>query len=360
MIRFCVLFALASLGAEPVVRSVEPLADLDEKFTRADGWNGADAAYSIPISPTRTAWFFGDTWIGAVKNNKRSGSKMVNNTVGIQDGAKFTFPIRRDKSDKALSHFAPEDGKGFLWPLGGTFHGGKLYLFLAQVEHTKEPGAFGFKQIAQWLGVVSNPNDNPLDWKLTRQKVPFCEFSEKRTITFGSAVLQADGFAYIYGIDQSATASLGGKYTVLARAPLDKLADFAAWEFRRESKWLPWVEGFPGRDHLLGGAASECSVTYLPAFKKYVMVNTDFGLSDRIVAHYADAPEGPFSGVKVLYTCPEMKGDKQLFTYAAKAHPHLGGENELVVSYCVNAHDWSRVINDAGLYRPRFVKVTLR
>src|SRR5206468_691912 len=135
--RAFVLVAFAALGAEPVVKSVEPLADLDEKFTRADGWNGADAAYSVPLSKTRTAWFFGDTWVGAVKNNKRSGSAMVNNTVAIQDGTTFSFPIRRGASDKALSHFAPEDGRGFLWPLGGTFLGGKLYLFLAQVEYTK-------------------------------------------------------------------------------------------------------------------------------------------------------------------------------------------------------------------------------
>ena len=29
------------------------------------GWLGGDAAYSVPLSPGRTLWLFGDTFIGA-------------------------------------------------------------------------------------------------------------------------------------------------------------------------------------------------------------------------------------------------------------------------------------------------------
>src|SRR5207237_4881111 len=121
-------------------------------------WVGADGAYSVPVSPARTVWLFGDTFVGTVRNGSRTGSVMVNNTVGVQDGngpaARLSFPIRRGTGDKPLSQFTPADGRGFLWPQAGTFHDGKLYLFLAQVEHTKEGGAFGFRQIGQWLGVV--------------------------------------------------------------------------------------------------------------------------------------------------------------------------------------------------------------
>jgi hypothetical protein len=63
----------------------------------------------------------------------------------------------------------------------------------------------------------------------------------------------------------------------------------------------------------------------------------------------------------LLFKCPEMKQQKGVFTYAAKAHPHLAGHgNELVISYVVNAFQLAPVINDAELYWPRFVRVSLK
>lgn len=350
--------------APPVAVKAEALADWDEKFTQTQGWVGADAAYSVPVSEKRTVWLFGDTWVGAVKNNSRAGSVMVNNTVGIQTGSgadsRMAFPIRRDNSDKPMSQFLPADGKGYLWPLGGTVHGGKLYLFLAQVVNTKAGGAFGFRQVAQWLGVVSNPQDEPRAWKLTQTKLPFCHFDDERVWTFGAAVLQADGFAYVYGYDEAQKPGFRTKYLILARVPLDKIADVSAWQFQRDGEWKPMEAGFPGRTHLAGGVAAEMSVHSMPKLKKYVMVYTDNGLSDQIIGRFANAPEGPWSNVATLYTSPEMKADKKLFSYAAKAHPHLSGDGDLVISYCVNSFDFARVVNDATLYRPRFVRVTVR
>ena len=62
----------------------------------------------------------------------------------------------------------------------------------------------------------------------------------------------------------------------------------------------------------------------------------------------------------LLYTCPEMKKDKKNFTYAGKAHAHLAGDNELVVTYAVNSFELAPVINNAELYWPMFVRVKLK
>ena len=62
----------------------------------------------------------------------------------------------------------------------------------------------------------------------------------------------------------------------------------------------------------------------------------------------------------LLYTCPEMKEDKKVFTYAGKAHPHLASGNELVITYAVNSFELAPVINNAELYWPRFVRVKLK
>jgi hypothetical protein len=55
-----------------------------------------------------------------------------------------------------------------------------------------------------------------------------------------------------------------------------------------------------------------------------------------------------------------MKQNKKVFTYAAKVHPHLARENELIVSYVVNAYELGPVIADAELYWPRFVRIMLK
>ena len=101
-------------------------------------------------------------------------------------------------------------------------------------------------------------------------------------------------------------------------------------------------------------------MSYLPGLKKYALVTTENGLSDRIVGRFATSPEGPWSKPVVLYTCPEMKKDKKVFTYAGKAHPHLASGNELVITYAVNSFELAPVLNNAELYWPRFVRVTLK
>jgi hypothetical protein len=50
------------LGAgPPVVKSAAPAPELDALFDRADGWIGADGAYSVALSPQRTLWLFSET-----------------------------------------------------------------------------------------------------------------------------------------------------------------------------------------------------------------------------------------------------------------------------------------------------------
>jgi hypothetical protein len=73
----------------------------------------------------------------------------------------------------------------------------------------------------------------------------------------------------------------------------------------------------------------------------------------------AERPWGPWSAPAVLYECPEMGRDKQVFCYAAKAHKALSPGHEVVVSYVVNSLDFWQVARDAKLYWPRFVRLTL-
>jgi hypothetical protein len=355
--------AVAAPAADPpAVEKAEPLPAWDARFRPADGWVGGDGAYSVVISPTRTLWLFSDTWVGSVRGGKRVGVAMVNNTVGVQDGhgddAKLTFAIRRGADGKPRSMLTPADGHGWFWPMAAAHHRGKLHLFLAQIEKTKGEGAFAFRQIGMWLGVVANPADDPAAWKVEQQKLPWVEFTGERKVSFGSAALTAGDHLYVYGFeDRPRKGPFPDRRMVVARVPLDSIADFAAWRFLTDDGWDAEPKALKS---LADRLATEYSVSRLPGLEKYAAVYTELGLSDRIVARFADAPEGPWSDPVLLYRCPEPRRDKRLFSYAAKAHPHLAGGNELVITYVVNSFELGPVINDATLYWPTFVRVVLR
>ena len=61
----------------------------------------------------------------------------------------------------------------------------------------------------------------------------------------------------------------------------------------------------------------------------------------------------------LLYTCPEMKKDKGVFSYAGKAQSWATEGNVLLVCYCVNSWKFSQLFQDESIYRPRFAHVTL-
>jgi hypothetical protein len=353
------LVATFAAPAPPTVAAAKPDPDLDAKFARAAGWVGADGAFSVRLSDTRTLWLFSDTWVGTVRDGKRRDVTMVNNSVGVQDGNGFAFPVPKGGDGKPRAVFAPPDGPGWFWLFAGHHAGGKLHVFLPRVEKTKAPGAFGFRLTELWLGTVANPLDDPTAWEIAYAKVPHAEFGKDRTRSFGSAVLAAGEHVYVYGYEERPGKPFPVRRLIVARAPAGRLADFDAWRFLGEKgEWAADPKDAAG---LADGVGTELSVSDLPGLKRYALVTTENGLSDRIVGRFAAAPEGPWSEPVLLYTCPEMKTDKRVFTYAAKAHPHLAADgSELVISYVVNSFDLAPVLNDAGLYRPRFVRVGLK
>jgi len=337
----------------------EPAPDLDKLFQQTKGWIGGDGAYSVVISPKRTLWLFSDTFVGTVKENKRVDTKLVNNSVGVQEGqgkeAKMQFFVG-GSGDKPEALFRPDDGKGYFWLQGGALVGEKLYIFAAQIEKGSEQGAFGFRHIGQWLCVVTNPKDSPAKWKIEQKKIPFTHFTADRHRSFGAAVLVEGDHFYIYGTDEERGKGFPKRSLIVARVPLKSVADFDSWRFFGSGEWYDDVKKCEKMSKNVG---SELSVTYLPQRKRYVLVYTELGLSPRILAQTATTPWGPWTEAQKIYECPEMREDKKVFSYAAKAHPSLAGPDELVVSYVVNAFDFWSVFKDASLYWPRFIRVKI-
>ena len=355
-----IAFGLAAPPELPEVVSAKPDVELNAKFRRTQGWVGADGAYSVPISETKALWLFSDTFVGSIRDGKRSGVVMVNNTIGIQDGrgsdAKLAFAIRRT-GKKAEAILAPTDGKGWFWLQAGVHIEGTLFLFLPRIEKTNAGGAFGFNHVDQWLGTIANPDAEPTEWKAKYVKLPFADLASERKVSFGAAVLRDGEHLYVYGYEERPAKPFPGRKMLVARVPIAKIADFDAWRFFSHGEWKPDVKD---ASPAFGELATEYSVSFVPGLKRFVAVYTENGLGDRVLGRFADSPVGPWSEPLLLYRCPEMKANKKLFSYAAKAHPHLAAEREIVLTYCVNSFEFAPVIDDATLYWPNFVRVKLK
>ena len=332
----------------------------DRLFQRTNGWTGADGDFAVVLTNGLTLWLFSDTFVGGVQDGHRVHATMINNSAAWQRGndpaiSRVEFFYGNSSDGKPTALITPADGKGWFWLFDGVMAQGKLFLFLSQIERTDDKSVFGFRQVGTWLGEVSNPLAPPTQWRVMQKKLPFAQFGTDTNLSFGSAILATNGFIYIYGTRERKS---GGKTMILARAPETDLGDFPSWQFRAHNGW---TTNMAGMAELCSGMASEYSVSWLPALGRYVLVCTENGLSEKIIARTATEPWGPWSEASVVFRCPEAAWDKRIFCYAAKAHPMLASApDELIVTYAANSFEFSQVVNDARLYWPRFVRVKLR
>jgi len=344
----------------PTILKSAPAPDWNAKFANTEGWIGGDVVASVALSPKRILWLFGDTLLGTVKEAKRPGAKMVNNTLGIMDGlgkdATIRFVAGKAKDNSPAAFLIPGDGKGWFWPQSGIRVGDRLFIFLPQIEKTKDSGVFGFKLVAQWLAIVENPDAEPEKWQVKQHKIPFGEFKPHRERSWGSAALEENGHVYVFGYDHDRGKKGSTRKLIVARAPVKQFDDFTAWRFFTSKGWCDKpADSAP----LADGLATEFTVGRLPGGKGFVTVYTEIGLSDRILGRFSNALEGPWSDPVLLYKCPEMAKDKGVFSYAGKAHAWAANGNELLLSYCVNTWDFARLFRENDVYRPKFVRVTL-
>ena len=190
---------------------------------------------------------------------------MVNNTVAVQEGhgekARLRFVVRRGSDGKPVAQITPADGRGWFWLQAGASVDSKLYLILAQIERSGD-GVFGFRQVAQWLGIVTNPLDEPDRWRIEQKKLPYSDFSGTRRLSFGAAMMREGEHLFIYGTDEVQRGpGLPNKHMLVAQIKADSFGDFTAWQFYRVGRW---VSDFRQAGHLADGMANEFSVSFLP------------------------------------------------------------------------------------------------
>jgi hypothetical protein len=340
--------------------AVESLPQYDALFSNSEGWTGGDGVYSVALNTNTTAWFFGDTWVDRVKDDRHHEATLVNNSMAIQQGtaaatAKMRFFFGRDANGQPAAFIRPNDGRGWFWILDGVTTPEGLYIFLIQIDRTSADTVFGFQVVGTWLGHVANPGESPLSWRITQSKVPGSTFSAAGGMLWGSAIVPIDNFLYIYGTVEEVNGNVVRKHMILARVPASSLADFSTWRFYADGNW---VMDYRRASRLSADMPHEYSVTYLPALKQYAAVYSEDGLSKNILLRLSPAPEGPWDEPIQIFQCPEAEWDESIFCYAAKAHADLSRRpDRLIITYIANSVDFDRVSNDVRLYRPRFLQL---
>jgi hypothetical protein len=353
--------AQLAAAAPSLFTAGQPMPEMNARFEPSDGWIGADGDYSVSLTPERTLWLFSDTWVGHVRAGKRTDTVMVNNSLALQEGhgaeTKVQFIVHHNDTGHPVAFITPADHHGWYWLQAGALVQDRLFPFLMQLEKTGAGGAFGFRQVGQWLGIVANPLDPPTTWRIEQHQLPNVQFSPEHQISYGAAALVDGGYLYIYGTEDQHQHGGIARHLLVARVPTNAVADFSAWRYYTGEKWDADCRRAVG---IADGLATECSVSFLPQSGQYVLVYTEQGYSPKIQVRTAATPWGKWSAPTTVYHCPEMDLDKQVFCYAAKAHPSEASGDQLVITYAANSMDFWEVMTNTSLYWPRFVSVNVK
>ncbi len=322
-------------------------------------WQGADAAYSIPLPDGRDVWIFGDTLYGPDRVVIGNDPKMVHNSLGISTckGGQWhlNYVIRHDAAGKALSYFSPSDASHWYWALDGFYANGNLWVTLLCIQHaTKpEPSGFDFETCGSDLAQISGLGKDPQHWNVTIH--PLVSNGVKAYPSATTVV--HDGYVYLFASYENSTHPL-----VATRIPLRKLSDPAAnLEYlAADGTWKPGFDPAKAKEVMVHGN-TELSIRYHPNRKQWYAVMFDPTLlSDKIILRTAPDLTGPWTEGTVIYTVPEVqpgsKYDKNIFCYAGKEHPELESASNLVFTYVCNGMLPSVLVTRRDIYYPQVIQ----
>ncbi|MFH0996749.1 MAG: DUF4185 domain-containing protein [Pseudomonadota bacterium] len=355
-------------------------------FQRSEGWTGADGINTADLLDGRILWIFGDTWIGEIQQGRHVLpidllAELVNNTLAVHEkpdagcwmppDSKAIRFFWKQTGQKNQAWIRPDSGggSGWYWPAGnglmikdaiGKF---RLIFFMSQLARSPDSDEmWAFYRSGNALVIVNNPGEDVPGWHAQQVSVPSSRSGGEK-IGWGVTLLsvpssepaQSD-YLYIYGIDES---DIGNKKLILARSPAGRVEDTDAWQVYQENGSWGTVasEYHPIADHL----ASELSIepVVIGDTLRYVMVYSEDGFGSHILMRMSQHPEGPWSKPFSVYQVEDIRKDKTFFTYAAKSHARISRPGELLISYVINAVDFDKVIQNADIYRPRFIRISL-
>lgn len=324
----------------------------DMFLPRASGWLGSDVAHSIPLSPEKNLWLFGDTLIGTIEDSRRNLDAFINNSIAIQDltsSPPTNVEFFWGPGNTSFFPHKPGTPGNFYWPTMGTMIDGELFIFCYSVTS-------GLNVDNAVLIRIPNPQDPPPNWIQNVYDLGI----DNTVMGFHSAVIVRGAYLYMMGYD-------GSGNMVLARAAIsDLLAGGLSEVFEY------WVEGPNGPEWsdtptnlvpLFSPAVTETDIHYEPAWDRY-FVTTYNPFTPTIYLTTAKRLTGPWSEPVCIYEVPEHEAVSfDIISYAVRPHPELSTQpGELIITYATNS--WSSLTplltpEGLGIYYPRFIRVQL-
>ena len=360
---FCVFVIFFSsifvnLGGEESLDLLDPWLkfnwpEADQLFQKDRNWVGGDGGYSIDLAEGRVLWLFGDSWIDTTGKGMRTGARMISNSVAIQQGynptrATINFFWGGDVS-KPEAFFA--GSKGFrYWPGHGVLLGDQLLLFLMKVHSID--GGLGF-EVRGWSAVlVSNPQEDPSEWKINWLPCPQNHLS---VVVGSGAVISHFDHVYAFGSKEP-----GPRHDIfLVRWSHDDLTRGALesieWWCGDNIGWSAEYQGVNGAVPVMRGGQTEFTVHFDPGQQCFFQTQTEGFGKAVIVQRTAASLTGPWSTKSKVFD-PPQNHFKRILIYQGKAHPHLSGASR-VFTYCTNSFKFTDHNEQKWLYFPRFVRL---
>jgi hypothetical protein len=323
------------------------------------GWQGADAAYSVPLPDGRDVWIFGDTLYGPERRVVGQTPQMVHNSLGIstcEDGQwHLRYVIKHDASGNAQSYFSPADPAHWYWAMDGFYANGDLWVTLLCIRHPSKPApaGFDFETCGSDLAQVSHLERDPQQWQVTIHKL----VPDGVGAYPSAAAVVNDGYVYLFALYETGTRPL-----LVTRIPSNKLSEPSAnlQYLAADETWKPGFDPAKAKIVMQHGS-SELSIRYHPTLKKWLAVMVDPALfSGKVIVRTAPTLAGPWTEGNVIYEIPEMQPgptrDKNVFCYAGKEHPELETGADLLFSYVCNTMDVPELPTHLDIYHPQVVR----
>jgi len=377
---FLFVILLAGLGAQspalaPVITHNQPGSNAErftKMFDRSEIWLGADGIYSIPLDgndnwgsankESGTLFVFSDTMVGTAdpETKRFRDANMVNHSTAILTNFEPTQPADQEYG---IKFFYGRHGDGTrtnlfgkrYWLQDGIAIDGKVYLTAMLTGANWKPTQ---------IDLVSIPVVSPgtLDWQnvtITEKFSAVFAENEEFHAVFGIGILDhtaKDGYIYVYGYRD--TLRTGQKFLIASRGKPESFANAEEWRFWDGKDWSKDITvAFRDEALLAERISTELSVTPIGE-DRYLLVYMQSVMSDRLAYKVGSSPIGPFGEAVIFHRAPEpTEMGPPIYSYNAKAHPHLSAPGLLLISYNVNRlRSLPHTTDD---YRPRFVELRI-
>ncbi|RLD19952.1 MAG: hypothetical protein DRI71_11070 [Bacteroidetes bacterium] len=330
-------------------KEAERLTRVDAEFTKrfelsGGGNTGADGTYSVYLPDGRTVWIFGDSFLGTVTpelTREKTNPMYIRNCFMVDDGDSLITLHQGEPSEfKSMiippiitdSNFEINERQHWYWPGDGWVDDNQLKVFVSEFFQS-EPGMWGFKFKRTAIITYSLP-------EIEQVSLDTIPYSNVLGIHYGHAVCKTEEFVYVYGLHDG-------------RPHAARIDGNGSWQFYSGSKWSDEAKDSKPMSDISG--SEQFSVFEHEG--DFIMIMQEGSLSRKIFSYVAKTPYGPWVNRQLIYETPLPYDNDQLFTYNALAHPQFTQNDELLISYNTNSMQLEDHFKNAGIYRPRFIRV---